>query len=124
VGRFDTTYDPTSPTEQWKRERSTLNIALFPDQLTGQQNTNPSCVDCKQRLIVVKGQYFCKTCGEFTPIVKPTDNKKLVKKHGTSSGGAMVQSQKSDRKTQKIDTNQFDDDLKADLAGFGYSPED
>lgn len=123
MGRFDTTYDPTSPTEQWKRERSTLNIALFPDQMAGPQNTNPSCKDCKQKLIVLKGQYFCKTCGDYTPIVKQTDNKKLVKKHGGTASGAMVQSQKSSRKTQKIDSN-IDDDLKADLAGFGYSPED
>jgi uncharacterized Zn finger protein (UPF0148 family) len=123
MGRFDTTYDPNSPSENWKRERSTLNIALFPDQMQGPQNTNPSCRDCKQKLIVAKGQYFCKSCGEFTPIVK-TDNKRLVKKHGGSSTGSMVQSQKSDRKAQKIEANRIDDDIKADLAGFGYSPED
>lgn len=127
MGRFDTTYDPNSPTEMRKRERSTLHIALFPDQMIGQQDTNPSCKDCKQKLIVVKGQYFCKGCGEYTPLNPPETEKdkgkKLVKKHGVS-GGSMIKSQTTGRKAQKMDGSEIDDDMRRDLEGFGYSPED
>ena len=129
MGRFDTTYDPNSPVEVWKRERGTLNFAMFPDQMQPYQNKNPSCPDCKQKYITLPkepGIYFCKMCGDKVPIDGAKSEKKLVQKYGARSGGnrPVLASQKAQRKPRKIDSNEVDDeDIKSDLAGFGYNPE-
>jgi hypothetical protein len=131
---YDYYSDRYDPEEEQQGGRNKINIALWPEQLGSNESRYPVCEFdpyIKLQLVDNGTMWFCKECGNKTPVSEVKQDRKLVRKHGSRTSSTMITSlpgadrakrkPKSSRELSAADTTRLTAEDKQDLAGWGLN---